>query len=549
MRHRTPKRSQRGQAALLGVVGLMILAIGMYTSYNLARAVYEKIKLQNTADATAYGLATLEARTFNFIAFANRAQVANYVQMMEAQATLSQVTFFEGAAGWNGDFMQATANLLRPAIPFVPGLLAVVTALDVAGKALEQLHGTLRTAIDTLEQMRWSQLYLQLESGRNQALFAVSSIMALATLAQVSSGGQSFVSANDTDARQTPISYALTGLNVASYLQAFDLAGSNTYASTPAAYKARRLMAELANGARIGSGAPNFVVARTPLTFLQNIAATLAQLGDIVSNRPVVVAAQGAVAKAMNQISSPFYVGTSKLMTGGMQLPALDDTGKHEPEHSDLAQGDAIVARDQGTGVFASKRFASLRVMQNDSEHCRYEKPKSGYGQAYRLVPLMLGLDFKCYKPSQDDHRWQPFLGQGGIQPYLGFAADTKHGLPGGASTFNQPDVMVFLNKEPSHMVTMGHVGDLNFAVGESGYGASLDARIGMRQTFAGMNVLARAQVYYHRPGAWQEPPNFFNPYWGARLAPKSDIMAKLGGSLGATGGLAQLFADNIWMH
>jgi len=34
------------------------------------------------------------------------------------------------------------------------------------------------------------------------------------------------------------------------------------------------------------------------------------------------------------------------------------------------------------------------------------------------------------------------------------------------------------------------------------------------------MRAAARAQAYYHRPGNWAEPPNFFNPYWRARLAP-----------------------------
>ena len=72
----------------LAVVAMVVLAVGMYTTYNLSRTVYEKIQLQNAADATAYSLATLEARTFNFIAFSNRAQVANYVQMLEAQSLL-----------------------------------------------------------------------------------------------------------------------------------------------------------------------------------------------------------------------------------------------------------------------------------------------------------------------------------------------------------------------------------------------------------------------------------------------------------------------------
>lgn len=34
-----------------------------------------------------------------------------------------------------------------------------------------------------------------------------------------------------------------------------------------------------------------------------------------------------------------------------------------------------------------------------------------------------------------------------------------------------------------------------------------------------GLNAIARAQTYYHRPGNWAEQPNFFNPYWRPRLA------------------------------
>ncbi|MDR0965936.1 MAG: hypothetical protein LBM75_05470, partial [Myxococcales bacterium] len=31
---------------------------------------------------------------------------------------------------------------------------------------------------------------------------------------------------------------------------------------------------------------------------------------------------------------------------------------------------------------------------------------------------------------------------------------------------------------------------------------------------------LSKALVYYHHPGYWKEPPNFWNPYWRAKLHP-----------------------------
>ena len=33
-----------------------------------------------------------------------------------------------------------------------------------------------------------------------------------------------------------------------------------------------------------------------------------------------------------------------------------------------------------------------------------------------------------------------------------------------------------------------------------------------------------RAIAYYHRPGDWREPPNLFNPFWGAKLMPVTDF-------------------------
>ena len=65
----------------------------------------------------------------------------------------------------------------------------------------------------------------------------------------------------------------------------------------------------------------------------------------------------------------------------------------------------------------------------------------------------------------------------------------------------------------------------------------------------AGMHVLARAQVYYHRPGAWQEPPNLFNPYWGARLAPKNAAISRIGHEVDLGEVMTRLIADNVWMH
>ena len=58
-------------AALL----VLIMSIAVLTTVNLGHTIHERVRLQNTADAAAYSMAAMEARAFNFYAFANRTQV------------------------------------------------------------------------------------------------------------------------------------------------------------------------------------------------------------------------------------------------------------------------------------------------------------------------------------------------------------------------------------------------------------------------------------------------------------------------------------------
>jgi hypothetical protein len=70
----------------------------------------------------------------------------------------------------------------------------------------------------------------------------------------------------------------------------------------------------------------------------------------------------------------------------------------------------------------------------------------------------------------------------------------------GPADDFNQPSTFVVLSKRDEPPLARVE--------------ASPERRGGT------VRAAARAQAYYHRPGNWAEPPNFFNPYWRARLAP-----------------------------
>ncbi len=98
---------------------------------------------------------------------------------------------------------------------------------------------------------------------------------------------------------------------------------------------------------------------------------------------------------------------------------------------------------------------------------------------------------------------------------------------------FNQPSSFALLQKTPAQLnnphdttgagshspALLSPDGALDFSFSRDSARLVLDDT---RKTFMGgqgLNVLARAQTYYHRPGNWHEQPNFFNPYWKPRLA------------------------------
>src|SRR6476660_4097057 len=88
-------RRQEGQALVVAALLVLIMSIAVLPTVNLGHTIHERVRLQNTADAAAYSMAAMEARAFNFYAFANRTQVSHYVAAMIWQSVLSVVYFLE----------------------------------------------------------------------------------------------------------------------------------------------------------------------------------------------------------------------------------------------------------------------------------------------------------------------------------------------------------------------------------------------------------------------------------------------------------------------
>lgn len=126
-----------------------------------------------------------------------------------------------------------------------------------------------------------------------------------------------------------------------------------------------------------------------------------------------------------------------------------------------------------------------------------------------------------------------------GIGPYLKFnPIDDLNvaGMERRNKDFNQPSTWMFLTLEADHLfedkpwmmnsnkkVSVDVLGTkkAEFSqIPKMADGQPFTESKPLNILDSGLNVMSRARVYYHRPGNWNEHPNFYNPFWRAQLAP-----------------------------
>src|SRR5690606_10432913 len=80
---------QNGQAIIFGLLFLAVVVMALLILYNQGQLVNDRVQLENAADATVYSQAKLAARNQNFIAYTNRAMVANETSIGQMVALLT----------------------------------------------------------------------------------------------------------------------------------------------------------------------------------------------------------------------------------------------------------------------------------------------------------------------------------------------------------------------------------------------------------------------------------------------------------------------------
>lgn len=129
-------RGQHGQVIPLTLVFLVAVILSLWVLYDAGQVNTEKMRLQNTADAGAYSAANVVARDLNFIAYTNRAMVANQVAIGQTVGLVSWISMME----------QTSENLdtLGDIAKFIPYIGIAINAITTwMETTMEFLKGTI----------------------------------------------------------------------------------------------------------------------------------------------------------------------------------------------------------------------------------------------------------------------------------------------------------------------------------------------------------------------------------------------------------------------
>jgi hypothetical protein len=517
-------RDDSGQALAMGVFLLLLLALGMYMVATFGKHVKEKQHVQTTADALAISLATLEAESFNYIAFANRAQAAHYVTLLNLQGYVSFFSSMEHTVLVSVAICNSAAKICQAVelAGYTCGIPSATLA-QAADRLFDLYRNVLRPSVDTLDQALGSTLTSRLED-LNKTLWITEMIVASVVDAHLATGGRelfhSITRDNDPSWSATTAGLAINEVlalrNHTAYLKAFDGVGGAPFkgsALDPSAYdssdrdvqRAQRIMTEIVNATRYDRS----LTARTiPFADKLGIAGLLDALRGL-QKVPFLGSLLGR------------FGGESKLV--GVQPPSdevkIETIFRSASNDSKLTRGQFAASEDEwlwGRGsvwVKAANGGSAFR-------HCRAEKVETK-----PINPVKLGAHgvepglYNCETSRTNDanHDYR------GISPFMLYNAglDKSPGQRGEA--FRQPDVYVWLQKSQAQV---GFEKTVAFTWKTKKGEESIDTTIARSSgafgiaELKGVHAFARAQAYYHRPGNWEEPPNLFNPYWRARLAP-----------------------------
>lgn len=532
------RRHEEGQALVLAAVSMLVLTLCVLATVNLSYAATQKIRLQNAADSATYTAAAYQARALNFLAYTNRAMVVQYASQMNLMAILSYMMF---------------ALAVYTVLSYIP-------YIGVVFRILAQIMKVLVKIVDVVFAIA-SPLIDGINYGIGLTQFAVSAAM----LGKVMSGAGGEVRRYNPNYKVSSALDLVRGLDAARRWTSTVATSLIPNFSAPKGKEEelnRAIMTEVANSARHewtaygGKNGQGWTIFGIPRRAHFDIDFGIFSFGIGKKARTEWGSMKGSgggffggLTSITEQIYSidKFYISLGFLgvkITFSVDAEAWGDRkrgGHHLGPHIDVdCPFIGRICRRILRPVLKPIEKAVGKVMQNavlsgDGKHHFH------FGQT----------PYARYRPGSG-FAWQ---------------------RPSGAELFKQPPVILIVTVPKSELLARGkpfigsfgaRIGSLNTQSSKldtqynsnqnlkskgpkRGYRNSVDFAPGDKPLpllEEGFHAMSAAVAYYHRPGDWREPPNLFNPFWGAKLMPITDYPL-----IGNNPLLGNLFTQNLIAH
>ena len=578
-------RDEDGQGLILGVMMLFILAVAILGTLNLSKTTHERIRLQNAADNAAYTLAGHEARAFNFFAFSNRTQISQYVTAMQMVSINSAMLFFYSFLGFVKGFVDTIASLCDgicgKVICKLPIVGQILTAIDLVAEVISAIVDAVRYFVVNVADPLLGRVIVPLIAAANQVLYYLNKAYKVSIQTQVSAPEALRVARlthPEAEGAGTVSEVVFSAANAARFDQALRGA-SESLPSAPAgafdtgeASFAKRGMSELVHATRYDFWVYDRTFPDRLGGFIRNVGPlqpVLDFVGLISGFLPMKF--PGHTRLLSEPSIKPKDCEPYKKAEGTGYAWGMYPTGNQLMGNMYFYLGPPSASARRGMCTpdlpwwlepmefFNNKVMASVMHVdaaastRGNGWHCSW----TGEMHDQEIPPWIACLTVYWPEFDCDDYGGHPWNGITGYMSY-----QIGDGLQPGKfrDEHRQPEVWVALHLP---------VEKTNLTASTGGNGTSnVDVRIGTPSGEAharnvnsadaapslppfpqGMNVIARASAYYHRPGNWQEHPNLFNPFWRAKLAPVLPGLERVPGVGGLVDAVPNGLGQSVLTH
>ena len=532
------RRRQQGQTLVLGAVTMVLIALMMMLTLSVGNATHERIRLQAHTDAVAYSKAVEVARAFNYFAYSNRAIAGVMISMASIHSWMTLASLVPDiwtAGSWAWLFVALTELGKICMHTWCTGFQHIVHMVQ-AFRSMSQFRqeaNNKRNQLRTLDQ-RFNNvmqaLNLAITTLRASQLSVKAGIIYQMTVQSNWGGGNNGL--KEKNGRNISENNNLfDGANLLMINQAFD--DDET--------RKRTELAEMANGSRFTSlmwGGPNPIFKHWLSSrgiIEQNFAflGVMAPMGQFRN--------QGSLTVQFSAVI-PFGTGRTRWTMNGNGANVVRNSDNHNRKNQGLAlssydSGGMLIMLTDCTEHFPSMGFwfyelSNGAFLRSDSQgngqhtpnqvHQGQHQVNSCFRDGSCFTKFAAGRNLEYDGPGADGHgvnhqfHNQPFVYASSKLNLRNLEANTAGNASPGAADSKKPWELT--NDGRVSIATPTGAGEVH--ISPSGEAAAI----------------SKAMVYYHRPGEWRETPNFWNPFWRAKLHPFNTTDAAMAGGIAAGG-------------